>query len=68
MVVHAFAEIQQAFPEASLDLVGGGPLEGEIRLLAKQLGIAGINFVGVSGIKSDNIMSAPTFLECFPTG
>jgi glycosyltransferase involved in cell wall biosynthesis len=48
VVVHAFAEIQQAFPDASLDLVGGGPLETEIRLLVRQLGITGINFAGVA--------------------
>jgi glycosyltransferase involved in cell wall biosynthesis len=48
MVVRAFAEVQRAFPEAHLDLVGGGPLEPEIRSLVKRLGITGITFAGVA--------------------
>ncbi len=48
VVVRAFAEIQHSFPEATLELVGGGPLESEIRLLTRQLGIPGINFAGVA--------------------
>jgi glycosyltransferase involved in cell wall biosynthesis len=48
VVVRAFAEVQQAFPEAQLDLVGGGPTEGEIRGLVKQLRLSGVNFCGVA--------------------
>jgi glycosyltransferase involved in cell wall biosynthesis len=48
VVVRAFAEVQRSFPEARLDLVGGGPLEAEIRTLVKKLGISGINFAGVA--------------------
>jgi glycosyltransferase involved in cell wall biosynthesis len=38
-VVHAFAMVKGAYPEASLCLVGKGPAEGEIRELVKQLGL-----------------------------
>lgn len=48
VVVRAFAEVQRAYPEAHLDLVGGGPLESEIRSLVKRLGITGITFAGVA--------------------
>jgi glycosyltransferase involved in cell wall biosynthesis len=47
-VVRAFAEVQMVFPDARLDLVGGGPLEGEIRALVKQLSLSGVNFKGVA--------------------
>jgi L-malate glycosyltransferase len=46
VVVHAFAEIQQAFPEAKLDLVGKGPLEPQIRNLVHELKLSGVNFAG----------------------
>jgi L-malate glycosyltransferase len=48
VVVRAFAEVQQAFPDAQLDLVGGGPTEVEIRGLVKQLRLSGVNFCGVA--------------------
>ena len=48
VVVRAFAEVRRTFPEACLDLVGGGPLEEEVRNLVKQLGITGVNFAGVA--------------------
>jgi len=47
VVVRAFAKIQRLFPEARLDLVGGGPVEGEIRKLVRDLDLAGVNFAGV---------------------
>ena len=47
VVVRAFCEVQKAFPEASLDLVGTGPLEQNIRSLVAKLGLEGVNFVGV---------------------
>jgi asparagine synthase (glutamine-hydrolysing) len=47
VVVRAFADVQKAHPEARLDLVGGGALEGEIRELVSQLNIPNVNFVGV---------------------
>jgi L-malate glycosyltransferase len=48
LVLKAFAEIQLEFPEARLDLVGQGPLELEIRELAKDLRLSGVNFAGVA--------------------
>jgi glycosyltransferase involved in cell wall biosynthesis len=48
VVVRAFAEVQQSFPDARLDLVGTGPLEAEIRALVKESGIHGINFAGIA--------------------
>jgi L-malate glycosyltransferase len=47
VVVRAFAEVQKAYPEAQLDLVGNGPLEGEIRKLVADLNLTGVNFTGV---------------------
>jgi glycosyltransferase involved in cell wall biosynthesis len=47
VVVRAFAELKKQHPEARLDLVGDGPLEGEIRALVGELGVADVNFVGV---------------------
>jgi glycosyltransferase involved in cell wall biosynthesis len=48
VVVQAFAVIQEAFPEAVLDLVGQGPLEAEIRELVSQLKLKNVNFCGVA--------------------
>jgi glycosyltransferase involved in cell wall biosynthesis len=48
VVVRAFAEVKRSFPDATLDLVGGGPTEGEIRGLVKQLNVSGVNFAGVA--------------------
>jgi glycosyltransferase involved in cell wall biosynthesis len=47
VVVRAFAEVQKAYPEAQLDLVGGGALEGNIRALVRQLKLTNVNFIGV---------------------
>jgi glycosyltransferase involved in cell wall biosynthesis len=47
VVVHAFAEVQKVFQDARLDLVGGGPLEAEIRKLVRDLGVSGVEFKGV---------------------
>jgi L-malate glycosyltransferase len=48
IVVRAFAEVQRAFPEAQLDLVGKGPLETQIRTLVDELQLSGVNFAGVA--------------------
>jgi glycosyltransferase involved in cell wall biosynthesis len=48
VVVRAFAEIKKDYPEARLDLVGGGPLEGDIRKLVADLNLAGVHFAGVA--------------------
>jgi glycosyltransferase involved in cell wall biosynthesis len=47
VVVRAFAEVQKIFPEARLDLVGGGPLEAEIRARVAELKLGGVEFKGV---------------------
>ena len=46
VVIRTFAQIQRAFPEATLDLVGKGPLETQIRDLAHELMLSGVNFAG----------------------
>jgi glycosyltransferase involved in cell wall biosynthesis len=48
VVVKAFAEVKKEFPEATLDLVGKGPLEGDIRKLVADLNLTGVNFTGVA--------------------
>jgi len=46
LVVRAFAEVVQAFPESRLCLVGSGTLEKDIRALAADLGVRNIEFAG----------------------
>jgi glycosyltransferase involved in cell wall biosynthesis len=48
VVVRAFAEVKKEYPEAQLDLVGGGPLEDSIRKLVADLNLTGVNFTGVA--------------------
>jgi glycosyltransferase involved in cell wall biosynthesis len=48
VVVRAFAEIKKEYPEATLDLVGNGPLEGDVRKLVADLNLTGVNFTGVA--------------------
>jgi len=48
VVVRAFALLQKEYPEARLDLVGGGPLEAEIRQLVQDLRLSGVRFTGVA--------------------
>jgi len=48
VVVRAFAEVKKEYPEAQLDLVGNGPLEGDIRKLVADLNLSGVNFTGVA--------------------
>ena len=48
VVIRAFALVRKQFPEAILDLVGGGPLEAEIRGLVSELTLQGVNFCGVA--------------------
>jgi glycosyltransferase involved in cell wall biosynthesis len=40
--IEAFPQVQKAVPNARLVLVGGGPLENELRALAQQLGVNAI--------------------------
>jgi glycosyltransferase involved in cell wall biosynthesis len=48
VVVRAFVEVKNAYPEARLDLVGGGPLEAEVRNLVADLKLTGVSFTGVA--------------------
>ena len=48
VVVKAFADVQKIYPEARLDLVGGGPVEVEIRNLVREMKLSGVNFAGVA--------------------
>jgi len=48
VVVRAFAEVQKMYAEAQLDLVGGGPIESEIRNLVRDMKLTGVNFTGVA--------------------
>lgn len=48
VVVRAFAEVKKVYPDARLDLVGGGSLEGEIRQLVADLRLADVHFTGVA--------------------
>jgi L-malate glycosyltransferase len=48
VVVRAFAEVKRVYPDAELDLVGGGPLEAEIRTMVARMQLTGVNFIGVA--------------------
>jgi glycosyltransferase involved in cell wall biosynthesis len=48
VVVRAFAEVQKVYPAATLDLVGSGSLEGEVRKLVADMKLKGVNFTGVA--------------------
>ena len=48
IVVRAFAEVKKEYPAAQLDLVGGGPLEGDVRKLVAGLKLSDVNFTGVA--------------------
>jgi glycosyltransferase involved in cell wall biosynthesis len=47
VVVRAFAEVKRFYPDAKLDLVGEGPLEGEIRDLVAGMKLTNVRFTGV---------------------
>jgi glycosyltransferase involved in cell wall biosynthesis len=47
LVVRAFAEVQKLFPDARLDLAGGGPLDNEISDLVQKLQLSGVRLLGV---------------------
>lgn len=49
VVVRAFALVQKEFPNATLDLVGGGPVEAEVRALVSELQLDDcVKFCGVA--------------------
>jgi glycosyltransferase involved in cell wall biosynthesis len=51
IVVHAFAEVQRHFPEATLTLVGEGSEEASIRRLVRELDLQSVTFAGVASRK-----------------
>jgi len=51
IVVKAFAEVKKIYADARLDLVGGGPLEADIRKLVTDLNLTGVNFTGIASRK-----------------
>lgn len=48
VVVKAFAIVKGEYPEARLDLVGGGLLENEVRALVMDMKLSGVNFTGIA--------------------
>jgi L-malate glycosyltransferase len=48
VLVRAFADVQQVYPHAQLNLVGNGALQGSIRELVQRMGLSGVNFAGVA--------------------
>jgi glycosyltransferase involved in cell wall biosynthesis len=48
VVVRAFAEVKKAYPGTKLDLLGGGPLEADVRKLVAELELSDVNFAGVA--------------------
>lgn len=48
VVIQAFAQVKSEFPDAELDLVGGGALEPEMRRLVSDMKISGVNFCGTA--------------------
>lgn len=83
IVVRAFAEVQKGHPDARLDLVGGGPVEGGIRALVGELKLSGVHFSGVVSreeiashydgadifINASNLDNMPvSILEAFASG
>lgn len=83
VVVRAFAEVRKSYPEAQLDLVGRGALEGQMRDLVRRLGLTGVNFLGVASrqdigrlydradifVNASNLDNMPvSVLEAFASG
>ena len=83
IVVRAFEEVQKSYPDAQLDLVGGGPVEAEIRALVAELKLSGVHFSGVINreeigcyydradifINASNLDNMPvSILEAFASG
>ncbi|HET9831977.1 MAG TPA: glycosyltransferase family 4 protein, partial [Vicinamibacterales bacterium] len=81
--LRAFKRVQKSWPNASLTLVGGGPLERDLRALAAKLKLERVEFVGrvppdkIAGyyadhdvyVQSPNIDNMPTsILEAYASG
>lgn len=73
-LLEAFGMVRQRIPGARLDLVGDGPLRGEVEALAGQLGISGaVIFHGalseaetLAQIAAADILVLPSFMEGLP--
>ena len=48
VVVRAFADVKKIYSKAKLDLVGGGPLEADVRKLVSELKLSDVSFSGVA--------------------
>jgi len=48
VVVRAFGQLKREYPEAKLSLVGGGPLEPDVRKLVADLNLTDVFFTGVA--------------------
>ncbi len=48
VVIKAYVQVKKQYPDAQLDLVGSGSLEGEMRRLVSDLHVSGVNFCGVA--------------------
>jgi glycosyltransferase involved in cell wall biosynthesis len=48
VVVRAFAEVKRVYSDAKLDLVGEGPLEGQIRNLVAKMKLTDVRFTGIA--------------------
>jgi glycosyltransferase involved in cell wall biosynthesis len=48
VVVRAFADVKKIYSKAKLDLVGGGPLEADVRKLVTDLNLSDVSFSGVA--------------------
>lgn len=67
-IIRAFAIVQEKIPEASLELLGGGPDEQSLKKLTLDLGLKNVDFVGrVENAdvdkylaRADVMLSAPT--------
>jgi glycosyltransferase involved in cell wall biosynthesis len=75
--------VQNLYPEAQLDLVGGGELEQSIRDLVRQMNLSNVNFTGVASrqqiggfydradifVNASNLDNMPvSVLEAFASG
>lgn len=83
ILVRAFAEVRKVYPNAHLDLVGGGPVERSIRKLVQELNVPNISFLGVASreeigrvydqadifVNASNVDNMPvSVLEAFAAG
>ena len=72
VLLQAAAEVLRAHPDALFQLVGDGPLRGELEHAAEELGIAqAVRFLGhrddiVSILRQSDLFAFPSLMEAFP--